>query len=114
VIDSASAHIVVRTHRQWFGDPRLGTFVVYLDNERAGVLPPEGRLDLQCDPGDHVVRIRQWWYRSHPIRLCLLPAQSLNLNADIVRTGGLLIRMATLILTPGRALTLDEISSDQV
>jgi hypothetical protein len=104
-----SGRIVIESHRKWFGDQRLGTFVVSLDGTSAGKLPPEGRVELRCASGVHVVRIRQWWYRSKPTEVQISIGQTVSLRADIPRTGSVLNRMTTFIATPWRALSLTEI-----
>jgi hypothetical protein len=109
--DVSSGHIVIESHRQWFGDQRLGTFTASLDGSRVGKVPPEGRVDLLCEPGHHVVRIRQWWYRSKPMQVDVPAGHVVTLNADIPRSGNLVARMVTFIFTPWRALSLSEMAN---
>lgn len=99
-------YIVIRTDREWFGDPRLGTFTASVDRRRVGKLPPEGHVEMCCVPGSHVVRIRQWWYRSPSVEVRVSPGESVLLMADIPRTGSAFIRFFRLLLTPSKALTL--------
>lgn len=103
---ATNGHIVVASHRKWFGDQRLGTFTVSLDGSSAGKLLPDGAVDLTCDPGPHTVRIRQWWYRSEPTQVLVSADQAVSLNADIHREGNALVRMARFLFTPSKALSL--------
>jgi hypothetical protein len=104
----ASGRIVVESHRKWFGDQRLGTFRVALDGVPAGSLPPEGAVDLACDPGTHIVRIRQWWYRSQPTQVHVSAGETVVLDADIPRDGSPVVRFVVFMFTPWRALSLTE------
>jgi hypothetical protein len=64
-VDSdATGTIEVFQDRQWAGDPRLGTFTVYVDGVRAGIVRPLDKLTISLAGGVHSIRIRQWWYRS--------------------------------------------------
>lgn len=98
--------IALTTARPWIGDPRLGTFVVYLDGKRAGVLPPLGSLRIQCAPGRHRLTARQWWYRSRPFELDLAANTEVRLTVDVVRDGSLLRRILLLMLMPWRGVTV--------
>jgi hypothetical protein len=101
--------IEITSHRRWFGDQRLGTWTVPLDGRVVGKLSPEGKVNLSSQPGAHVVRIRQWWYRSKPTAVQVMVGQTVSLEADIPRKGSILARMITFIVAPSRALTLTEI-----
>jgi hypothetical protein len=107
----ASGRILVESHRQWFGDQRLGTFRVSLDGVPAGKLLPEGSVDLACDPGVHIVRIRQWWYRSRPARVDVSAGETVALNADIPRDRNLVARLAVFMFTPFSALSLTVVAN---
>ena len=100
------SRIVVESHRRWFGSARLGTFTISLDHAKAGKLPPTGRLDLPCSSGPHVLRARQWWYRSAPLRIDALEGASVFITADIAYRGHVLRGMTTFCFTPWRALSL--------
>ena|ERR1039457_458997 len=100
------SRIVVESHRRWFGDQRLGTFTVSLDNARVGKLPPTGRLELQCAPGTHVLRLRQWWYRSPPTHVSAPEGSSVFLTADVAHRGHLVRALNTLVFAPWRALSV--------
>lgn len=69
--------------RQWAGDPRLGTFTVYLDGRRAGIVRPLSKLQVDVEPGPHALRIRQWWYRSPAITVDVQGGEVLRLKADV-------------------------------
>lgn len=99
--------IALTTPRAWIGDPRLGTFVVYLDRKRAGALGPQGSLRLQCAAGVHRVTARQWWYMSRPFELDLAPDREVRLTVDIRRDGSLLRRILLLMMMPWRAVTVE-------
>lgn len=113
VVDAVTGRIVVESDRNWFGDPRIGTFAVYLDHARAGRLRPKDRLELRCAAGDHVLRIRQWWYRSKPVLVNVSDGRTITLTADIRRDSRLVHRIAIFILTPGHALSLSGASEDR-
>lgn len=105
------ASIVVSTARRWYGYPRLGTFVVYLDGARVGTVPPEGSLCVPCSSGRYQVRTRQWWYRSPPFEVVSEPGRTLHLMVDIVRSS-LIRRMLTLMFAPWRGVTIWAASAD--
>ncbi len=99
------ATIVVATERDWFGDPRFGTFTVYLDGTKAGKVPPRGQLVLGCDPGGHVLRIRQWWYFSPRFDVDLAPDTVARFQAEL-GTGSLPRRSLRLMFAPWRSLEI--------
>ena len=105
---AATGRIVIESDRHWFGDPRFGTFAVYLDHTRAGRLRPKDRLDIPCGAGSHVLRIRQWWYRSKLVQVTVSEGRTITLTADIPREGSLVRRVALFLFTPGQALSLKE------
>lgn len=107
-MEAAATLIVVESDRDWFGDPRLGTVAVYLDHVRVGRLRPKDRLELRCAAGGHVLRIRQWWYRSKPVQVTVSDGRTITLTADIPRDGNLIRRMAIFLFTPNQALSLKE------
>ena len=94
--------------RKWFGDPRLGSFVVYIDRKRAGVAAVGGELALDVARGRHEVRIRQWWYRSQSIEVSLEGDQVVRLRADIPRSMGFMRRMVQAIFRPSSLLVLEQ------
>ena len=106
--EAATGRIVIESNHYWFGDPRLGTFAVYLDHTRAGRLRHKDRLELPCAAGNHVVRIQQWWYRSNRIQVAVSEGQSITLTADIPRDANLMRRMALFLFTPSTALCLKD------
>ena len=81
---------------------------MYLDHTRAGRLRHKGRPELPCAAGNHVVRIRQWWYRSNRIQVAVSEGQSITLTADIPRDANLMRRMALFLSTPSKALCLKD------
>lgn len=99
--------IALTTPRPWFGDPRFGTFVVYLDGKRAGALPPQGSLSLRCAAGTHRLTARQWWYTSKPFELDVAPDCEVRLTVDITREGSLLRRILFLMVMPWRGVTVE-------
>jgi hypothetical protein len=111
-MEALTGRIVVESDRDWFGDPRFGTFAVYLDHARAGRLRPRDRLELRCAVGGHVLRIRQWWYRSKPVQITVSEGRTITLTADILRDGNLMRRMAIFLMTPSQALSLKEASEE--
>jgi hypothetical protein len=104
----AGGRILVKSHRKWFGDQRLGAFKVSVDGVPAGKVPPDGSLDVTCDPGSHTVRIRQWWYRSEPAQIHVSAGETVALKADIPRDGNPVARVAAFMFTPWRVLSLKE------
>lgn len=54
-MDAEGGAIVVLQDRTWFGDPRLGAFVVYIDGRRVGVAPVLGEVTVPASPGPHTV-----------------------------------------------------------
>ena len=99
------ATLAIESSRDWFGDQRLGTFTVSVDGKNVGKLPRVGRIDVSCEAGSHVVRIRQWWYRSPPLSVTALSGKTIFLKADRSRVR-LLRRFAIFAFTPWRALVL--------
>ena len=110
LMEAATGRIVIESDRDWFGDPRLGTFAVYLDHVSAGRLRPRDRIELPCSSGSHVVRIRQWWFRSNLIQVHVSDGRTITLTADIPRDSNLIRRMAIFLFTPSKALCLNEAS----
>jgi hypothetical protein len=105
-MDDRNATLNVSTDRTWFGEPRLGAFVVSLDGKRAGTLPPRGQLVLHCAAGRHVLRARQWWYSSPRLEIELSAGSHADVRVDVIREGAFPSRMLRMIFTPWRALTL--------
>jgi hypothetical protein len=105
-MDNRKATLEVSTDRQWFGDPRLGTFIVYLDGNRAGMVPPRGQLVLHPAPGRHVLRARQWWYLSPRLEIEVGAGTHVDVRVDVIREGTFPFRMLRMIFTPWRGLTL--------
>jgi hypothetical protein len=106
------ASIVVSTSRPWYGDPRLGTFTVYLDGAKAGKLPPQGSLRISCPSGRHRVRVRQWWYLSRPFELTVGPASTSHLDVDLVREGSVVRRLLILMFAPWRGIAVSAVSDN--
>jgi hypothetical protein len=106
---SEGGRITVESHRQWFGDQRLGTWTVYVDRNAIGKLSPEGVVECRCPTGIHVVRIRQWWYWSESVEVDVLEGLNAIFEADIPRNGSLLVRLLKFVFVPGRALLLTKI-----
>lgn len=98
--------IMVFQDRAWFGDPRLGAFVLSIDGRRAGVVRVQDSLTVSLQPGQHALRIRQWWYRSPAVSLDISAAQHVRLRADIDRTTGGFRRWLRFMFTPWKALVL--------
>jgi hypothetical protein len=101
-----AARLIVVGNSQWVGDPRLGTFTVYLDGEKAGKVPPSESLRLTCKAGPHVLRVRQWWYLSRRTNIETYLNQELRLKAGFSRTGNVIARTLTGMFLPWRALSL--------
>ena len=74
--------IEVFQDRQWAGDPRLGTFTLYLDGTRAGLVRPLSKLRVDVEPGPHSLKTRQWWYRSPVITVEVEAGEVVRLKAD--------------------------------
>jgi hypothetical protein len=102
-----NATIVLTTSRPWFGNQQLGAFAISLDRKSAGVLMPQGSLELSCTPGDHRIRARQWWYLSPPIGLELAPGETVRLKVDLVRGGFPLRSWLTLVFLPWKGVSIN-------
>ena len=74
--------VEVWTNRSWHANPRLGELIVYLDGRNVGRLPRPGRLLVPCESGDHMLRIRQWWYLSPRLPLALTDGEQATIEAD--------------------------------
>jgi hypothetical protein len=109
---AADASIVVATTRQWYGDPRLGTFTVYLDGAKVGTVPPQGSLRIPCSSGRHRVRVRQWWYRSPPFEVTVAAGGTSQLDVDLVRDGSVLRRLLILMFAPWRGVAVSAVPDD--
>lgn len=101
-----SGSIVVFQDRAWFGGPKRGCFVVYVDGNRVGVAPVMGEIASTVTPGTHSVRIRQWWYRSPRVKVDVGTDAVVRLRADGPSALGLLRRMARMLLSPSTSLVL--------
>lgn len=100
------AELTVIGDNQWFGDPRLGSFTVYVDGIKRGRVSPDMSLLIACQPGRHVVRVRQWWYMSARIDIDMQPEQQMALKGGFNQTGNFVSRMFTGVFLPWRAMTL--------
>ena len=78
----ATGTIEIFRDRQWAGDPRLGTFTVYLDGVRAGMVRPLDKATIAVGGGMHAIRIRQWWYRSPTVTVAVQEGQRVRFRAD--------------------------------
>jgi len=103
VMSPGQARIAVFQDRAWFGDPRLGAFVLYLDGVRAGTVPVLGSYSTLLDAGNHSVRIRQWWYRSRTLSVVIADGETLRLRADVPHGPKSFLR---LVFRPSSSLTL--------
>jgi hypothetical protein len=114
--DPFTGTVVVFQDRMWFGDPRLGAFVVYVDGKRAGVAPVQGQLTVAVTPGVHRVRVRQWWYRSPLVEVAVAEREVVRLRADIPRSTAFPARMARFTFTPSKCFVLspaDHVQDDR-
>lgn len=110
--EASSSTVLVFQDRKWFGDPRLGTFVVIVDGRREGVAPVRGQVVVRVKPGVHRVRVRQWWYRSPELELTVPDGATVRLRADIPKQIGVGKRIARFIFKPSHSLTLTREGSD--
>ena len=104
---TSAATITVFQDRQWVGVSRLGAFVVAIDGRGIGVAPVLGTISTEVPPGSHVVRIRQWWFRSPPLAVELHGGDHVRIRADIDRSVGAVRRTAKWLIAPNKALTLE-------
>lgn len=81
----ATGTIEVFQDRQWAGDPRLGTFTVYVDGVRAGKVRPLDTVSFPVTGGTHSIRIRQWWYRSPTVTVAVDAGKRIRFRADAPR-----------------------------
>jgi len=93
--------------RKWLGNPRLGSFVVYIDRKRAGVAAVGGELASGVAKGRDEVRIRQWWYRSQTIEVTIEGDEVLRLRGDIPRSMGFMRRMVQATFRRSSPLVLE-------
>jgi len=108
------AQLIVAGNSHWFGDSRLGTFTVYVDGLKVGSVAPGDFLLIPCQPGHHVVRVRQWWFMSPPIDVEIRPEQQTALEGRFNQNGNLVSRMLTGLFLPWRTMTLMPSSSRPV
>jgi hypothetical protein len=97
--------------RLWVGDPRLGAFAVRVDGTRAGVAPIHGEVVVPVSPGQHTVRIGQWWYRSPNVTVTVPDSSVVRLRADIPTEVPLLRRWMRFMFRPSTALSLTPIDT---
>lgn len=110
-----SGEIVFTSDRQWVGDPRFGSYVMYLDGRRAGVLRPRDRVAIPCESGPHRIRVRQWYYLSPTLDVNVAENESVVVQADLQdRQRSFLRRMATLMFRPWRGLSLQVVRTRDV
>lgn len=100
------ATIVLTTPRPWFGNQRIGAFVVSLDGKRAGTLMPQGSLELSCPPGHHRLRARQWWYLSPAVEVELAGGEVARFSVDLVRSGSMVTQGLRLMFLPWRGVAI--------
>src|SRR5580704_9722965 len=89
-LDGARTSIRFRSARRWLANPRSGSFVAYLDGRRVGRLFPGESLTVNCEPGDHFVRIRQMWLTSPDLTVKVQEGSSCGVVADIPRNRSVL------------------------
>ena len=94
--------IEVFQDRQWAGDRRLGTFTVYVDGKRVGIVRPLSTIRVPLPPGVHCLRIRQWWYRSTRVEVKVEEGVVIRLKAGVPK-GRESLR---LLFHPSASLTL--------
>jgi hypothetical protein len=81
-----AARIVIANDYQWIGSPGAAGFTVYLDGKRAGVAPLGQTFSQQVQPGQHVVRVRLWYFLSPRVTIRMAPGDTRRFSADIPRT----------------------------
>ena len=92
--------------RQWAGDPRLGSFTVYVDGKTAGVVRPLSVVTVPVAPGSHTVRVRQWWYFSPRVVVEIDQGSQLRFRAEVSKDGGFLRSLFRTVFVPWRAANL--------
>ena len=106
----AEASVEVWTKRNWHANPRLGELIAYLDGRNVGRLPRPGRLLVPCESGDHMLRIRQWWYLSPRLPLALADGEQVTIEADFACQDSLSSRFVRFMFVPWRAWSLNTTS----
>ena len=101
--------VEVWTNRDWHANPRLGELIVYLDGRNVGRLPRPGRLRVPCESGDHMLRIRQWWYLSPRLPVALTDGEQVTIEADFA-CQSLSRRFLRFTFVPWRAWSLNTTS----
>lgn len=71
MLDPLGTILEVQNRSRWVGSARLGEFVIYLDGQRAAVVPLGESCRISTAPGNRILRARRWWYASDPIPLTL-------------------------------------------
>lgn len=104
------ATLVVFQDRDWWINPRLAVFTVYVDNRRVGKATFQGRCVVSIQPGNHSVRARQWWFHSRPLSLDVAQGQTVTVRADVNRSGGFARTFARAMLRPFRSVRLELVS----
>jgi hypothetical protein len=103
------AVIVVYQDRSWFGDPRLATFVMSVDGNRVGRVRLRSSVAFSVTPGQHLVRIGQWQYRSRSVVVNVKSGETVTLCADIPRDGHLIARILRGMVRPRSWLVLEPV-----
>ena len=67
---------------------------------------PQRSLALNCSPGRHRVRARQWWYLSPRVDVDLASGQTVELSVDLVCRESLFRRWLTLMFLPWRGVAI--------
>jgi hypothetical protein len=78
-------YVEIFQDRDWFGDPRLAAFVVYVDGARRGNLALKSMMKIQLPIGPHRIRIRQWYFMSPSLNVNVTTEETIRLKADILR-----------------------------
>ncbi|HEY3926038.1 MAG TPA: hypothetical protein VGL75_15855 [Acidothermaceae bacterium] len=68
---------------------RLRRYIVYVDGRRVGTLGPGTgqQLNVEVEPGQHVVYVRIDWLRSKPLEIGVVQGRELRLTIDMPRSG---------------------------
>ena len=103
-------YVEVFQDRSWFGDPKLAVFSVYVDKKRVGKVPLQSSVRFPVAPGQHRLRVRQWYYGSRPVEVTVAAGETLRYRADVPRGEGVrgAVRMA---FNPAHCLVLERTSN---
>jgi hypothetical protein len=109
--DVQDGNVEIFQDRNWFGNPRMAAFAVYVDGSPVGTVTLKGSLLVSLTPGVHHLRVRQWFFVSPEVLITVQSGNVVRLKADVPREGPFIPRLIRM-LNIFKALSLTEVDGE--